>query len=321
MDALDKITPPVAPGMRVVVRTRLPDGSATDVVGWVESVAADGLLLTDHQGRPAPVERRTIVAARRAPAARGGRDPHRTSADELEQIALPGWVAGREPLGEWTLRAGGGFTGRANSCLAVGSPGLPVPEAARRIVAFSEAHDIEPRAQVVIGSDPEAALRALGWQETYVRTDVLVTRLTELLGDNLPDPRVELTADPDAAWWRAYRRSRPTPQPQRVLSDVLVAGPDCRLAGVRDDHEMLAIGRGHVSADWLGLSSLWTDPGHRRRGWAQHVITALGHWAARRGARNVYLQVAQENEPAHQAYARLGFSLHHSYLYLGPPAA
>ena len=33
-----------------------------------------------------------------------------------------GWPY-HEPLGEWTLRAGGGFTGRANSCHAVGDPG------------------------------------------------------------------------------------------------------------------------------------------------------------------------------------------------------
>jgi GNAT superfamily N-acetyltransferase len=319
MDALDKISPPLAPGMRVVVRSRLPDASATDVVGWVESVDRASVVLTDHNGRTVPVERRTILAARRAPAARGGRDPHRTSPEELEQIALPGWVAGREPLGEWSLRAAGGFTGRANSCLAVGDPGMALPDAAQRVLTFAAAHGIEPRAQVLSGSDNERGLRDLGWRETYVRTDVLVARLADLLGDSLPDPRIALAQEPDAPWWRAYGLSRPTSAPQDVLRQVLVGGPACRLAGVRDGKQVIAIGRGHVSADWLGLSSLWTAPEHRRRGWAQLTITALGHWAARSGARNVYLQVAEENEPAHRAYGSLGFSLHHRYLYLGPP--
>ena len=71
------------------------------------------------------------------PAARGGPDPRRTSADELEWAALPGWVALSEPLGEWTLRAGGGFTGRANSALAVGDPGVPLAEAADRVIAYA----------------------------------------------------------------------------------------------------------------------------------------------------------------------------------------
>jgi GNAT superfamily N-acetyltransferase len=319
MDVLDKIFPPVAAGMRLVVRSRLPDTSATDVVGWVESLDPARVVLTDHGGRSVPVDRRTILAARRAPAARGGPDPRRTSAEELEQIALPGWVAGREPLGEWTLRAAGGFTGRANSCLAVGDPGIPLTKAAQRVIAFAAAHGIEPRAQVVSGSVTEAALRALGWQETYVPTDVLVARLGDLLGDSLPDPRVELAEEPGAAWWQAYGLSRPTSVAQDVLRQVLVGGSACRLAGVRQGEDIIAIGRGHLSADWLGLSSLWTAPEHRRQGWAQLTITALGHWAARRGARNVYLQVAEENEAAHQAYGRLGFSLHHRYLYLGPP--
>ena len=321
MDALDKISPPLVPEMRVVVRSRLPDGSATDIVGWVEAVDADRVVLTDHRGRTVVVERRTVLAARRAPAARGGHDPRRTSAEELEQIALPGWGAWREPLGEWTMRAAAGFTGRANSCLAVGDPGIALPEAAQRIIDFSAAHGIEPRAQLVSGSEAERGLRALGWQETYVPTDVLVARLADLLGDSLPDPRVELSEEPDAAWWRAYGLSRPTSVPHGVLRQVLVGGPACRLAGVREEQQVIAIGRGHLSADWLGLSSLWTAPEHRRRGWAQRTIGALGHWAARRGARNVYLQVAEENEPAHQAYGRLGFSLHHRYRYLSPPAS
>src|SRR5919206_492190 len=48
----------------------------------------------------------------------------------LELLAPRGWHGGDEaPLGEWLLRAGGGFTGRANSALGVGDPGMPLPDA------------------------------------------------------------------------------------------------------------------------------------------------------------------------------------------------
>ena len=111
------------------------------------------------------------------------------SAGELERAALPGWLAVAEPLGEWTLRAAGGFTGRANSCLAVGDPGVPSAAAADRIVAYAGEHGIAPRAQVITGSAEEQALRALGWVDTYVPTDVLAARLADLLADAPPPGR------------------------------------------------------------------------------------------------------------------------------------
>ena len=86
-----------------------------------------------------------------------------------------------------------GFTGRANSCLAVGDPGMAVADAAARIEAYAVAHGIAPLAQVVTGSDEDAALRALGWRETYVATDVLAVRLADLLGAG--------TARTRAWWW------------------------------------------------------------------------------------------------------------------------
>lgn len=323
MDALDRIRPPAMPGDRVVVRYRLPDGRATDVIGWLGSVGADQLSLRDQEGLQHIIGRGTIVAARRAPAARGGRDPMRTSPAELEQIALPGWLALSEPLGEWTLRAGGGFTVRANSCLAVGDPGLPTAAAAERIRTFSDRHGIAARAQVIDGSEPEGQLRSLGWQDTYVPTDVLVARLNDLLGSAQADQgahdEVRVSESLTERWERAYALSRPNSADPQVLRSILGGHPPRAFAGVEQDGRLIAIGRAHLSADWMGAASIWTAPEYRQRGWATQVLTALGHWAARRGARNAYLQVATDNESGHRAYGRVGFRLHHHYRYLAPP--
>jgi RimJ/RimL family protein N-acetyltransferase len=318
MDAVDRITPPPHPGQRLVVRHLLPDGSATDVTGWLEQLGAESLEVTDHQGRSVRIERRTVVAARRVPTARGGRDPRRTSAEELEQVTLSGWLADSEPLGEWTLRAAGGFTGRANSCLAVGDPGINISTAADRIVGFARSHGIAPLAQVVSGSAAETGLHGVGWRETYVPTDVLAARLGDLLGTSTPDPRVRVSDEPTPEWTSAYQRSRPDDADPEVLRRILAGRPPTGLASAGGHGGLVAIGRGHVAAGWLGLAALWTEPEHRRRGWATAVVLALGHWGARSGARQVYLQVAQQNEPAHRAYERLGFRLHHSYRYLAP---
>ena len=308
-----------APGQRWVVRSRLPGGSATDVLGWLDGLTAEHVRLITADGRMHVLERADVVVARRAPAAAGGPPPERTSADELERHALRGWLALAEPLGDWVLRAGGGFTGRANSCLAVGDPGLSVAKAADRIRAFAAAHGIEPRAQVVQGSGPEAALRGLGWVDGYVPTDVLAVRLADFLGTAPPPSGVRVTEQLEVPWWDAYGESRPNDADPGLLRLILAGHPPQAFGSAGDPDAPAAIGRGHLSGDWLGYAALWTRPEHRRRGLASGIMRALGHWAARRGARYAYLQVATANTDARAAYGRLGFRPHHHYRYLVPP--
>jgi RimJ/RimL family protein N-acetyltransferase len=307
-------------GRRWVIRYRLPDGSATDVIGWIDGLTADEVCLSEVTGRVRRIARSGIVAARAAPPAAGGPDPVRTPADELERHTLRGWVAASEPLGEWTLRSAGGFTGRANSCHAVGDPGRPVAAAADRIVAYAAEQQILPRAAVVHGSVPDRALRELGWTETYEPTDVLVARLTALLGPAAIPAAVEVAERLERAWWDAYQQSRPNHADPAVVRTILDGSPPRAFASVGRGGRTVAIARGHLSADWLGLAAIWVHPEHRLRGVATEMTRALGHWAARRGARNVYLQVASANAGALAAYARLGFVRHHSYGYLRPPS-
>jgi GNAT superfamily N-acetyltransferase len=317
-------------GERWVLRHRLADGRATDVVGWLVEIGPEVVTLAVGGGESVGVDRTEVIAAKRVPAAPGGPDPGRTSAEELEWAALPGWVALSEPLGEWTLRAGGGFTGRANSALAVGDPGVALTDAADRVIEYSREHGIRPWAQVVVGSDVETGLVALGWRAVYLTTDVLVCRLSTLLGDDLPDPRVIIADELDEAWWATYGRSRPDESNPAIRTDadptllrmILDGHPPRAFAAVPGPYDgagLAGIARGHVSAGWFGVATVWVDPDHRRRGLGSAMIHALGHWAARRGARNAYLQVAQQNTGTRDAYGRLGFVVHHSYRYLHAP--
>ena len=307
-------------GERWVVRVRLADGSATDRVGWLDALTTDVVVLTGSDGRQDTVDRSTVVVARRAPAAPGGPDPRRVGAAEVERYALTGWLAEAEPLGEWTLRSGGGFTGRANSCHAVGDPGLPVAAAAERIVAYAVRHGIAPMAMVVRGSGEEQALRALGWVDTYIPTQVLAARLADVLGERPAPEDVRKDESLTDAWLAAYARSRPLPSDPAVVRRILGNHPPRVFAAMADDGAPVAIGRGHVNLPWLGVAAVWVDPEHRHGGRATAIMTALGHWAARQGCRYAYVQVDEKNEGAITAYVRLGFSIHHGYLYLAPPA-
>ncbi len=319
------------PGERWVVRIRLPDGSATDLVGWLASVPPDGLELYEVDGTRRSIEPGAVLAARRAPAAMGGPHPRRITAAQLQRHALTGWLAESEPLGEWTLRAGGGFTGRAHSAQAVGDPGMPLAAAASRVIAYAEENGIAAMAQVIDGSAEQVGLQALGWVETYERSKVLVARLADFLGDRPVDPRVRLDHRLTGAWRTAYQQSRPNDADPDVLELILGGHPPLALASVPPDEVTqdevpqgevaIAIARGHRSESWLGLASIWTHPDHRRRGLATALMVSLGHWAARQGARYVYLQVAAANTAAITAYERLGLVAHHSYTYLKPGGA
>jgi N-acetylglutamate synthase len=307
-------------GERWVVRHRLSDGSATDVIGWIEKIERESISVATSGGRFVRLARADIILARRAPAAAGGPDPLRTAAEELERYALPGWLGFSEPLGEWTLRAAQGFTSRANSCLAVGDPGMPVGGAAAEIVAFSRANRIPPLAQVIAGSETEAELRALGWLDAPPGTDVLVCRLSDLLGDHLPDPAVLVAETLTASWQAAYHRSRPNDVDPAIVRMILDGHPPRAFASVASgDEQVVAIARGHLNGPWLGLSSAWTDRDHRGHGLTTKVLIALGHWAARRGGRYVYSHVASANEQTRRGYGQLGFALHHRNRHLSAP--
>jgi GNAT superfamily N-acetyltransferase len=307
-------------GERWVLRHRLADGSATDVIGWVERIDPETVSIVTSSGAMVEVSAAAIIVARRAPAAAGGPDPLRTSAEELERHALPGLLGWSEPLGQWTLRAARGHLIRANSCLAVGDPGMPIVAAAARVAEFGAAHGIEPRAQVIAGSDIEAALRKLGWVDAYSATDVLVCRLSTFLGESLPDPDTEITETLTDTWMEAYRRSHPNDPDPAILKMILAGNPPRAFAGVAaGERNVLAIGRGHVSGPWLGLGSIWTGDDHRLEGLARRIMVALGHWGARRGARYCYLEVASGDEELRELCTKLGFIVHHRCRFLTVP--
>ena len=318
-DPLAQLAPPVRIDDRVTIRYRLDDGSATDVVGWLTALRPDVVDIVSPGDRRTSVARERIILARHVPPARGGRAPQRWTPDELERATAVGWIADHEPLGDWLLRSGNGFTGRANSCLALGDPGLPYEQAITIIIDFYTGLGLEPRVQTVAGGPVEQRLRDLGWVDTYVRTTVMTQTLSGLIGDHRRNPEVEIDSTLTEDWWQAYLNYRPV-NDHEVGRRILSGPPPVGLAAIRADGVIVSLGRGQVSNEWLGVAGLWTAPDHRRQGLATMIMIELGHWSARLGARNAYLQVETTNSGAIAAYESLGFVRHHDYLYLKPGA-
>jgi GNAT superfamily N-acetyltransferase len=239
----------------------------------------------------------------------------------LERLAARSWRGlEEEPYGDWLLRAGGGFTGRANSALVVGDPPVPPEAAVAQVGRWYAARGLRPQAQVPLpGSEAaDAAFAAAGW--TTVE-DVLV--LTAPLAPwTAPDVPVDLAAEPDEAWLAGYRY-RGTPLPP-VARRILVDADDPVFASVRlapEPAPLAAVARGVLVEDWLVVTAVTVAEGARRRGLGTAVMAALGRWATDRGGRRCLLQVVETNAPALALYARLGFTEHHRYHYRLAPGS
>jgi N-acetylglutamate synthase len=238
----------------------------------------------------------------------------------LERLAARSWRAlEEEPYGNWLLRAGGGFTGRANSALVAGDPPVPVADAVAEVGRWYAARGLRPQAQVPLpGAEAaDAAFAAAGW--TTVE-DVLV--LTAPLASwPAPDVRVDLAPEPDEAWLAGYRY-RGTPLPP-VAHRILVNGCDPVFASVRlapEPAPLAAVARGVLVEDWLVVTAVTVADEARRRGLGTAVMAALADRAKDHGGRWCLLQVVETNVPALALYARLGFTEHHRYHYRLAPA-
>jgi ribosomal protein S18 acetylase RimI-like enzyme len=309
-------------GRRVVVRYRLAasvDGArATDVLGELLDWSGGRLSVRTKAGAVVDVPEPDVLAAKVVPA----RTVTRRAVRDLEAAAAEGWRAAETGrVGGWLLRAAGGFTGRANSCLPLADPGMPVDVAIGLVEKWYRARSLVPAFQVPapLGTTLEAALDQRGWPQPNEDVLVLTAELADVAASTRGDlPPVELAPEPDDSWLAAYHYRGSTPPPN--AKSVLVNADVPTFAAVLVDGRSVAIARGAVSDSpegrrWLGITAVEVDPALRRRGLASHVVTALAEWARRHGATDGYLQVSDGNAGAIAMYERLGFTEHHRYHY------
>jgi ribosomal protein S18 acetylase RimI-like enzyme len=212
------------------------------------------------------------------------------------------------------VRAGGGFTGRANSVLPLGEPDRDLPAALAAVASWYTERGLPARFQVPLRA--RAALdRDLAEAGFAIDNPsrVLVAPIAALTGAGTPGT-VDLAATPDDSWLAAYTYRGGT-LPDVGPAVLTACDGDVSFATLKDDEGVVAIGRGAACAGWLGLTAVEVAPRARRRGHAVTVCRALGAWAQERGARQVYLQVADGNTAALALYAGLGLRHHHRYHY------
>lgn len=290
-------------GQRVVLRRVVPGETGpsggpamTDVLGTCVRWGDGECVVQPETGEAVTIPLALVVSGKPVPPRPSVR--HRVGSREAEGHALVLWPhVETEPIGDWVLRTDpapvGRLLKRANSCLAIGDPGLPLDEAAQRVVDFYAERERDALAQVEPGSDAEAHLDAAGWEEVPGGASLFqVASLARAL--------------------RACAGREPEEAADLVEIDD---GPRVGLRLVRSG-EVVAGGRAALDGDWLGVHALGMEPWLRRRGLATAMMARLLDWGGAQGATTAWLHVEVDNGPALALYEGMGFRTHHRLRYL-----
>ncbi len=226
--------------------------------------------------------------------------------------AWPPLVEGR--IGDWSLRWADGFTARANSALAIGDPGKPLPEALNGICDFAHDRRIQAVVQVIQDTPIERALEAAGWvHHVEHRPDHEVRVLTGTLPRGT-SAGCEILDEPTSGWWELTAGGPvPTEAQRHVLSTGKIAFGIATVDGVT-----AGAVRGALVGEWLHVARLAVRPEFRRRGLAGRLMNAAGEWGAAQGATGLVLQVALGNPGAFALYTGMGCTEDHRYRYWVP---
>jgi ribosomal protein S18 acetylase RimI-like enzyme len=287
-------------------------------------------------------------------------EPAAISIAELERVAALGWRAPEEhAMGEWLLRAAGGFTGRANSALAIGDPGLPLPEAIDEVCRWYLARDLTPMVAVPVplggpgvgagrgqagsgdlgktelggedpgGEDPvgedlgsgevDGYLARCGWGIRANAATVMTAAPAAVARVAVPEGLRVGVAPEPDRAWLDCYHYRGQTLPPVALT-LLLSAPWQAFASARAGGRTIAVGRVAVGAGWAGITAVEVDREHRRQGLASAITRALADAAVSQSATGLYLQVEDGNHAARNLYRRVGFTEHHGYRYRVAPA-
>ncbi|MBH0778186.1 N-acetylglutamate synthase, CG3035 family [Nocardia bovistercoris] len=313
-------------GKRVVMRYRLPDGHEpplTDVIG--ELVSLDPPTVRGGDGTVVSAEPDRVVAMK----ALGPRPIRVGEIRALEAAAAFGWPGIEHAwIDGWLVRAGYGFTDRANSAVPLGDPETTTARGAsgaQTMQYIAEWYAVRSL-PVLLALPDRLASVPVGWQ---VRKETVVLGI-DIENFFLPQgpPMVRVHPAPDAAWLDLYHRRGEAEQTRIDLPpvpEVLTAVHEGDLGfaalGVPTP---IAVGRGALTTApdgrrWIGLSCIAVASEHRRHGLGALVCAELIRWGRDRGATHSYVQVEADNEAALALYRDLGFVDHHRYRYAEPP--
>lgn len=238
---------------------------------------------------------------------------------ELELLASHCWPA-REIVKYkgWIIHWNDGVTWRANSVLPnEWETSVSVEQVVDYVVALYKEKNTLPAFKISPASQPKGLdelLEEKGFEQRMV-THVQIAAIEEIscLGPRVPVDLFKVTDDSLDILMHESPREKIAIEVRREIIHRIAS--DKNIARVLMHGNIAGVGLGVVEGEWLGFFSIRTLPEFQRRGIAWSISCALAMWGEDHGAKQVFLQVEAENEPALSLYETMGFKTMYTYWY------
>lgn len=225
----------------------------------------------------------------------------------FQSLLYDGWLLGYRPGPTKRLRCVNPFYAST----------LPLAEKVAYCERFYAGAKLPPIFRLLPFSEPPSLdewLEANGWR-AFDRTRVLRVGLAEALNPAVPRLAVDLVEPP--RWDTLVAKLLEIgPRALRHFVERAASYPLPHVGAViRREGEAVACGLLKLEGAHAGLFAVHTAAAWRGRGLGRAVVASLLAEGQRRGAREAYLQVTEDNRPALAMYARFGFTTAYAYWY------
>ncbi len=226
----------------------------------------------------------------------------------LADRSMPGFERGN--LRDWILRSALGCTGRANSALPIGDPGLGIGPAIRAVESWYDERGRGAIFQVFESADDlDDELTTRG----YAASEPTEVYWASVEGVRIGEPGTAVV----------HRRIPPAFHSlvgDRDRVSEITAAPLPRLVAVAGDDAGLSVGCGMavVDGEAAGIFAMRTAVDAWGQGVGTRVLAALVRAAGEQGVNNLWLQVERSNMRAREWYERIGFQRVDAYRYWRP---
>lgn len=212
---------------------------------------------------------------------------------DLELIANETWKAKEEAqFGKWIFRADVGVTRRANSALILGDENH-IDEC----IAWYRERNLNPTVTLVpaLYEEIDEELERRGFKK-LLDLDVMVKEGQE----RKVDYQYEVSDSPNEEWLAVHQDEK--------IKELLLKSP-AKYLSIKNNGELIAIGRTAFAEDWALISRIWVKENYRGRGFGRKMLNALENES---GGKKLALQVATTNLNAIKLYESSGYKLHHT---------